>query len=185
MPLPFAAMTDSHAASSPTPRPVRIAILTVSDTRTEATDTSGGLLAERAQGAGHTIVLRALVADEKQLITATLHRFMSPQIGAEVILITGGTGITGRDVTVDAVEPLIDKPIPGFGELFRMLSYADIGPSTIASRALAGRIGTTIVFALPGSTGACRLAWDKIISHQLDIRSKPCNLVSLFPRLAE
>jgi molybdenum cofactor biosynthesis protein B len=164
---------------------VRLAILTVSDTRTEATDTSGGLLAERATAEGHIVVARALVADERDLITAAIQRFKGADVGAEVILITGGTGITGRDVTVDAVEPLIDKPIPGFGELFRMLSYADIGPSTIASRALAGRIGTTIVFALPGSTGACRLAWDKILSHQLDIRSKPCNLVSLFPRLAE
>ncbi len=185
MPLLSSAMADSPATPNPTPRPVRLAILTVSDTRTEATDTSGGLLVERATADGHLVVSRTLVADEKDLIVAAIHRFRSPDIGAEVIVITGGTGITGRDVTVDAVEPLIDKPIPGFGELFRMLSYADIGASTIASRALAGRIGTTIVFALPGSTGACRLAWDKILSHQLDIRSKPCNLVSLFPRLAE
>jgi molybdopterin adenylyltransferase len=182
----WVAMDDTTPAPiDPTPRPVRLAILTVSDTRTEATDTSGALLADRARNAGHDVVARQIVLDERERITDAIARFTSPPIGAEVILITGGTGITGRDVTVDAVEPLIDKPIPGFGELFRILSYADIGPSTIASRALAGRVGAAIVFALPGSTGACRLAWDKILQHQLDIRSKPCNLVSLFPRFAE
>lgn len=168
-----------------TPRPVRIAILTVSDTRTLETDMSGGLLEERAKAAGHLVVARELCVDEQARILEHVDRFLSPAVGAEVILVTGGTGITGRDVTVDALSPRLDKPIPGFGELFRMLSYADIGPSTIASRAIAGRIGSSIVFALPGSTGACRLAWDKILAHQLDIRSKPCNLVSLLPRFSE
>lgn len=168
-----------------TPRPVRIAILTVSDTRTLATDTSGALLEERARSAGHLIVARELCTDDQARILEHVDHFLGPEVGAEVILVTGGTGITGRDVTVDALSPRLDKPIPGFGELFRMLSYADIGPSTIASRAIAGRIGSSIIFALPGSTGACRLAWDKILAHQLDIRSKPCNLVSLLPRFSE
>lgn len=168
-----------------TPRPVRIAILTVSDTRTLETDTSGGLLEERARTAGHLIVARELCVDDQARILEHVDRFLGPELAAEVILVTGGTGITGRDVTVDALSPRLDKPIPGFGELFRMLSYADIGPSTIASRAIAGRIGSSIIFALPGSTGACRLAWDKILAHQLDIRSKPCNLVSLLPRFSE
>lgn len=176
---------DTPRDDSPTPRPVRIAILTVSDTRTLDNDTSGATLEERARTAGHTLVARSICIDEKEKILNEVDRFIGAEVGAEVILVTGGTGITGRDVTVDALEPRIDKPIPGFGELFRMLSYADVGPSTIASRALGGRIGTTLVFALPGSTGACRLAWDKILAHQLDIRSKPCNLVSLLPRFSE
>lgn len=170
---------------APVPRPVKVAVLTVSDTRTLDTDTSGALLVERLTHAGHHLVARRLVVDERDAIVSAVTDFIGPGADAEVVLVTGGTGITGRDVTVDALEPLIDKPIPGFGELFRMLSYAEIGPSTIASRALAGRIGTHIVFALPGSTGACRLAWDQILAHQLDIRSKPCNLVSLLPRLSE
>ena len=165
-----------------TPRPVRVALLTVSDTRTLETDTSGALLEERARTAGHDVVARALCVDEKERILEHVDHFLSAEVAAEVIL---GTGITGRDVPADALSPRLDKPIPGFGELFRMLSYADIGPSTIASRAIAGRIGGAIAFALPGSTGACRLAWDKILAHQLDIRSKPCNLVSLLPRLSE
>lgn len=168
-----------------TPRPVKIAILTVSDTRTLETDTSGALLEERARTAGHLIAARALCIDDQAQILAQVDRFAGSEVGAEVIVVTGGTGITGRDVTVDALSPRLDKPIPGFGELFRMLSYEDIGPSTIASRAIAGRMGGTLIFALPGSTGACRLAWDKILAHQLDIRSKPCNLVSLLPRFSE
>jgi molybdenum cofactor biosynthesis protein B len=172
-------------ASTPTPRPVRIAVLTVSDTRTPETDTSGALLVERAETAGHRVVARGLCRDSGSEILAWFERVRTGENAAEVVLITGGTGITGRDITVDTFERLYTKAIPGFGELFRMLSYADIGPSTIQSRATAGLIGTTIVFALPGSTGACRLAWDHILAHQLDIRSKPCNLVHLFPRLSE
>jgi molybdenum cofactor biosynthesis protein B len=169
-------------AGPQTPRPVRIAVLTVSDTRTAANDTSGDLLVERLSSAGHTLVSRGLLKDEGAQILTWIREVQGL---AEVVLITGGTGLTGRDVTVDSLERVFDRAIPGFGELFRMLSYADIGPSTIQSRATAGLIGTTVVFALPGSTGACRLAWDQILVHQLDIRSKPCNLVSLFPRLAE
>ncbi len=172
-------------ALPPTPRPVRIAVLTVSDTRTHETDTSGALLVERAENAGHRVVARGLCRDTSAEILNFLERASTGEDAAEVLVITGGTGITGRDITVDTLERLYTKAIPGFGELFRMLSYADIGPSTIQSRATAGLIGTTVVFALPGSTGACRLAWDSILAHQLDIRSKPCNLVHLFPRLSE
>lgn len=177
------------ADQSPTPRPVRIAVVTVSDTRTPETDTSGDLLVERLQAAGHELVRRALIKDERArleaLITAWCGRGAEPVEGIEAIIITGGTGITGRDVTVDVLETLYDKSIPGFGELFRMLSYSDIGASTIQSRASGGTIGDRVVFALPGSPNACRLGWDSILRHQLDVRSKPCNLVKLLPRLSE
>lgn len=174
---------------TPTPRPVNLAVLTVSDTRTPETDTSGDLLVERLTAAGHTLVTRAIVKDDRATLRARIlawcGRGEDARHDVEAILITGGTGITGRDVTVDVLDPLYDKPIPGFGELFRMLSYAEIGASTIQSRASAGTVGERVVFALPGSPGACRLAWDGILRHQLDVRSKPCNLVKLLPRLGE
>jgi molybdenum cofactor biosynthesis protein B len=162
--------------------PVRIAVMTVSDTRTLADDTSGGLLVERLESAGHVLAGRAIVRDDIDQIQAQLRAWIAdPDV--QVVLLTGGTGVTARDVTPDALAPLISKPIPGFGELFRWLSYAEIGTSTIQSRAEAGLCGKTLVFALPGSTGACRTAWDKILGQQLDARHKPCNFVELFDRL--
>lgn len=174
-----------NTPAPPTPRPVRIAVLTVSDSRTLDTDTSGQLLVDRLIGDGHVLADRCLVRDDRDTVRDQVLAWCRPEARVEVILITGGTGITGRDVTIDVLEPLFQKAITGFGELFRMLSYAEIGPSTIQSRASAGLIEHRIVFCLPGSTGACRLAWDDILRHQLDERSKPCNLVKLLPRLAE
>lgn len=180
-------MNVSHppaaSPSGPTPRPVRVAVLTVSDTRTAADDTSGQLLVERLVEDGHILAARDLVKDDRAVLERRILDWCAADV--EVIVITGGTGITGRDVTVDVLETLYDKTIPGFGELFRMLSYAEIGASTIQSRASAGTVRERIVFALPGSTSACRLGWDAILRHQLDVRSKPCNLVKLLPRLGE
>lgn len=164
--------------------PVNIAVLTVSDTRTPATDTSGDTLAERIQGAGHRVVARALVRDEVEAIAAHLSDWIADP-GVDVVITTGGTGITGRDVTPEAFERVVEKRIEGFGELFRMLSYQKIGTSTIQSRALAGVARGTYLFALPGSPGACRDAWDDILRFQLDSRHRPCNLVELMPRLQE
>ena len=164
--------------------PVGIAVLTVSDTRDEATDKSGAVLVELAKAAGHDVVRKAIVPDSKARIEAQLTEWIrDPKI--EVVISTGGTGVTGRDVTPEVFEQFYDKPIPGFGELFRWLSYADIGTSTIQSRATAGVASGTFLFALPGSTGACRDAWEKILKYQLDIRHKPCNFVELLPRLHE
>jgi len=168
----------------PTPSPVGIAVLTVSDTRTFETDTSGALLVERLLAAGHRLVDRALLPDDGARVAGRVRAWCeAPEVQA--VLVTGGTGLTGRDVTVDVLEALFDKRIPGFGEVFRMLSWADIGPSTIQSRATAGLVAERLVFCLPGSTSACRLAWDEILAHQLDIRSLPCNLVALMPRFGE
>lgn len=165
-------------------RPVRIAVLTVSDSRTPETDRSGDTLVARLTEAGHVLADRAIVRDDIDAIRARIKGWIAdPDI--EVILSTGGTGVTGRDISPEAIEPLYDKPIPGFGELFRMLSYQTIGASTIQSRASAGVAGGTYVFVLPGSTGACRDAWDGILATQLDIRHKPCNFVELMPRLGE
>jgi len=162
--------------------PVHVAILTVSDTRTQETDRSGKLAADRLADAGHTIVTREIVRDNRDLIRARLQAFIDdPTI--EVVITTGGTGVTPRDVTPEAVEPLVTKPIPGFGELFRWLSYDEIGTSTIQSRAMAGLCGQTYVFVLPGSTGAVRTAIDRILLSQLDYRHKPCNFVELLPRI--
>lgn len=170
--------------TGPTPRPVKIAVLTVSDTRSKATDTSGALLVEKLEAAGHTLAARTLLRDDEELIERQIQAWCAvPDV--EAILITGGTGITGRDVTVDVLERMFDKQIPGFGELFRLLSFQEIGASTIQSRATGGVIAGHLVFALPGSTGACRLAWERILEPQLDARSKPCNLVALLPRLYE
>ena len=161
---------------------LRIAVLTVSDTRTLETDTSGALLAARLAEAGHLLATRELVQDDRYVIRARISAWVAdPAI--DIILISGGTGITARDVTVEAVRPLLDKEIDGFGELFRWLSYDDVGTSTIQSRALGGIANRTLIFCLPGSTRACELAWDRILSLQLSRANKPCNFVELMPRL--
>ena len=164
--------------------PVNIAVLTVSDTRNLADDRSGELLVDRIQGAGHKVVSRELVIDDKLKIIKTI-QLLIKNSEVDVVITTGGTGITGRDVTPEACKDLFEKEIPGFGELFRMLSYDKIGTSTIQSRATAGVAAGTYIFVLPGSPGACRDAWDEILVHQLDYRFKPCNFVELMPRLTE
>ena len=163
---------------------VNIAVLTVSDTRTEADDRSGDVLVERLEGAGHKLAARAIVKDEVAAI-ADQFRQWADDPGIEIIIATGGTGLTGRDVTPEALAQVADKDIPGFGELFRMLSYDKIKTSTIQSRACAGVVGGTYIFAVPGSPGACKDAWDLILVHQLDIRFRPCNFVEMMPRLKE
>lgn len=164
--------------------PVRIAVLTVSDTRTAEDDVSGRILVERIEGAGHLLADRAIVPDDAETIVAQLRQWIGAA-DVDVVISTGGTGVTGRDVTPEAFERVIEKPIPGFGELFRMLSYAKIGTSTIQSRALAGLAQGTYLFALPGSRGAVRDGWDDILRFQLDNRHLPCNFVELMPRLQE
>ncbi len=164
--------------------PLGIAVLTVSDTRTEADDRSGALLVERLQAAGHRLAARRIVPDDRYRIRAALSQWIADP-AVQAVLVTGGTGLTGRDVTPEAVRPLLDREIEGFGELFRWISYREIGTSTLQSRALAGVANGTVVFCLPGSTGACRTAWDEIIRHQLDRRTRPCNLAELLPRLTE
>ena len=164
--------------------PVQIAVLTVSDTRTEADDRSGTVLVERLQAAGHSLADRRIVEDDADLIEAALRAWIAdPEV--DVVIATGGTGVTGRDVTPEAFERVYEKAIPGFGELFRWLSFAKIGTSTVQSRATAGVAGGTYLFALPGSPGACKDAWDDILVHQLDYRFRPCNFVELMPRLTE
>ncbi|HTT08460.1 MAG TPA: molybdenum cofactor biosynthesis protein B [Gammaproteobacteria bacterium] len=164
--------------------PVGIAVLTVSDTRTEETDKSGGLLVERLQRTGHQLRDKRIVPDDVHRIRAAVSEWIARK-EIDVVLITGGTGLTGRDGTPEAVRPLLDKIIEGFGELFRVLSFAEIKTSALQSRALAGVANGTYVFSLPGSPGACALAWDKLIGEQLDYRNRPCNLVELMPRLQE
>ncbi len=163
---------------------VSVAVLTVSDSRTEETDTSGRTLVERITAAGHRVAAKAMVPDEKDAIVAQLRRWIAdPEI--DVVISTGGTGVTGRDVTPEAFQAVYEKEITGFGELFRQLSYAKIGTSTIQSRATGGVAQGTYLFAVPGSPGACRDAWDDILRWQLDSRHRPCNLVELMPRLME
>ena len=164
--------------------PVNIAVMTVSDTRTEANDKSGDTLAQRISDAGHRLAARAIVKDDRESIRAQLRAWIDNP-GVDVVISTGGTGVTGRDVTPEAFQSMYEKEIAGFGELFRMLSYQKIGTSTIQSRCTAGVAGGTYLFALPGSPGACRDGWDDILRWQLDIRHKPCNFVELFPRLLE
>ena len=164
--------------------PVRIAILTVSDTRTLANDTSGDALVQRLTAAGHQLAARAILPDDAAAIEAQLRHWIADP-AVDVVISTGGTGVTGRDVTPEAFQAVYDKEIPGFGELFRMLSYAKIGTSTMQSRATGGVAQGTYLFALPGSTGACRDGWDDILRWQLDSRHRPCNLVELMPRLKE
>lgn len=164
--------------------PLNIAVLVVSDSRTEKTDKSGKLLAQRLADAGHRLHELRIVPDEPDRIGAAVRTWCGDE-GVNVVLSTGGTGVTGRDGTPEAIAPLMDKQIDGFGELFRMLSFEDIGTSTIQSRAMAGVSNGTYIFCLPGSSGACAMAWDRIISPQLDYRTRPCNLVELMPRLRE
>lgn len=163
---------------------VNIAVMTVSDTRTDENDKSGQTLVDRLQAAGHNLADKRIVKDEIPLIQKTLKEWIaSPDVDA--VIATGGTGVTGRDVTPEAFESLYEKTIPGFGELFRWLSYQNIKTSTIQSRATAGVTKGTFLFALPGSTGACKDAWDGILAHQLNSNNSPCNLVELMPRLEE
>lgn len=163
---------------------VNIALLTVSDTRTRETDTSGDVLEERTTSAGHSVVEREIVSDDVKLIQDILNRWISSDT-IDAIVSTGGTGLTGRDVTPEAVMPLLDKVIDGFSVIFHQVSYQSVGLSTLQSRAFAGLASGTFVFCLPGSNGAVKDGWDKVISHQLDSRHKPCNLVELMPRLLE
>jgi len=164
--------------------PVRVAVLTISDTRDEESDTSGHLLAERVMSAGHTLAARDIVRDDVEQIRQHIKSWTtSGQVDA--IVTTGGTGLTGRDVTPEALEPLFDKRIEGFSVIFHLVSYQSVGLSTLQSRALAGLIDGVFVFCLPGSNGAVRDGWDKVIAAQLDSRHRPCNMVELMPRLAE
>ena len=164
--------------------PLKIAILTISDSRTDATDKSGGYLKEAVQEAGHVFVEKKIVPDDIYQMRAIFSQWIAdPEV--EVIISTGGTGVTGRDSTPEAVTPLLDKEVEGFGELYRQVSFEEIGASTLQSRTLAGLANGTFVFCVPGSTGACRTAWSKILQPQLDIRTRPCNFAVLIPRLLE
>ncbi len=165
-------------------RPVAIALLTISDSRDPSTDKSGDLLAERITAAGHRLVGRRIVKDDIDAIEAALRGWIEDP-AVEVVITTGGTGVTGRDVTPEALARVAEKHIPGFGELFRMLSSPKIGPSCLQSRADAGVARGTYIFCLPGSPGACRDGWDEILAFQLDIRHRPCNFAELLPRLRE
>ena len=164
--------------------PLNIAILVVSDTRTDADDASGKTLVDRAIVSGHYVLEKRIVPDDIYQIRSVVSNWIAAD-NINVVISTGGTGVTGRDGTPEAVLPLLDKVLDGFGETFRMLSYQDIKTSTIQSRAIAGVANATYLFCLPGSSGACRTAWDTIIKEQLDYRTRPCNLVQLMPRLME
>jgi molybdenum cofactor biosynthesis protein B len=176
-------MSDSHNYKHEF-QSLNISILTVSDSRTEETDKSGKTLVERLTQAGHQVSEKAIVPDDIYKIRAIVSKWIADD-KTDVIISSGGTGVTGRDGTPEAVKPLLDKVIDGFGEIFRFLSYQEINTSTLQSRALAGVANGTYIFCLPGSTGACRTAWDKLIQEQLDARTKPCNLTELMPRLLE
>jgi len=165
-------------------KPINIALLTVSDTRTAANDTSGDILAERIKGAGHHLVARAIERDDAHVITNRLNNWIDDQ-GIDCVITTGGTGLTGRDVTPEALDRVKEKDIEGFGELFRWISYQTIGTSTVQSRAHAVVSRGTYIFALPGSNGAVKDGWDGILAEQLDSRNRPCNFVELMPRLRE
>ena len=164
--------------------PLNIAVLTASDTRTLEDDTSGQLLSDRLTEAGHQLTAREIVPDNIYLIRALVSQWIADEY-IDIVISTGGTGLTGRDGTPEAVEVLFDKKIQGFGELFRQLSYEEIATSTIQSRVTAGVANGTYIFCLPGSSGACRTAWDRILATQLDLRNKPCNFAELIPRLRE
>ena len=161
-----------------------LCVLTVSDTRTSANDGSGDYLCESLQSAGHRLHARAIVRDDRYALRAVVSGWIA-DASVHGILITGGTGFTGRDSTPEAIRPLLDKEMPGFGEMFRVLSFDEIGTSTLQSRAFAGLANDKFVFCLPGSTSACRTAWEKLLHSQLDARTKPCNLAALRPRLKE
>lgn len=175
-------MAHNHTTKSF--QPLNIAIMTVSDTRTEADDKSGKLLVEKLTAAGHRLAEKAIVPDDIYKLRAVASRWIADE-SIQAIITTGGTGLTGRDSTPEAMLALFDKTIEGFGELFRWLSWEEIGTSTIQSRAIAGLANGTPVFCLPGSSGACATGWDRIISHQLDAGYRPCNLVELMPRFRE
>jgi len=177
-------MSYAHGGGERPFKPIRIAILTVSDSRDETTDKSGRLLVERLEKAGHRLAEKAIVPDDVYPIRAIVSRWIAdPEVDA--VVTTGGTGVTGRDGTPEAVRPLLDKVIEGFGETFRAVSWQQIRTSTLQSRALAGVANATYLFCVPGSSGACATAWDEIIEAQLDFRTRPCNLVELMPRLLE
>lgn len=163
---------------------LRIAVLTVSDSRDRTSDRSGDTLEERVRGAGHELVARAIIRDDASLIAERFRQWIADP-GIEVVISTGGTGVTGRDVTPEALALVIEKDIPGFGEMFRMISFPKIGTSALQSRACAGVANGTYLFCLPGSPGACRDGWDDILRWQLDIRYRPCNFAELMPRLKE
>ncbi|MGD2118030.1 MAG: molybdenum cofactor biosynthesis protein B [Chromatiales bacterium] len=164
--------------------PLNIAVLTVSDSRTAANDTSGDALQQRLEEVGHHLVDRTIVPDNIYQMREIFSRWIADS-NVHVVISTGGTGLTGRDSTPEAVTPLFDKAIEGFGELFRAVSLKDIGASTIQSRAVAGLANSTLIFCLPGSTGACKTGWDEILKEQLDIRTRPCNFAQMFPRMDE
>ena len=164
--------------------PIRIAVLTISDTRTDETDTSGAILADRVVEAGHELAEKTIVPDEMNAIRGVMRRWIADPM-VDAVVTTGGTGLTGRDVTPEAVRPLFDKEIDGFNVLWHMVSYQSVGLSTLQSRACAGVANATFIFCLPGSNGAVRDGWDKIIRWQLDSRHMPCNMVELMPRLTE
>ncbi len=173
-----------HAASDTPFQPLDIAVMTVSDSRVEADDKSGRILVDRLTADGHRLAEKIIVPDDRYQIRAVISRWIADTT-VQAVITTGGTGLTGRDITPEAVKPLFDKEIEGFGEIFRMLSWELIKTSTIQSRAIAGLANGTPIFCLPGSPGACKDGWDGIIRHQLDIRHKPCNLVEMMPRFLE
>jgi len=177
-------MSYAHGGGEREFLPITIAVLTVSDSRNETTDTSGRLLVERLTQAGHRLAEKVIVPDDIYQIRAVVSRWIA-DAGVNAVITTGGTGMTGRDGTPEAVLPLLDKVIEGFGEMFRSISYREIKTSTLQSRALAGVANATYVFCVPGSSGACATAWDELIAAQLDYRTRPCNLVELMPRLLE
>lgn len=180
--MKMAGMSKTQLLEGPTPRPLAVVVVTVSDTRTLETDQSGRALVDFVVDAGHRLVERVITPDDLLGLREHVRGFVErPDV--EVVLLTGGTGITERDVTPEALAPLVTKEIPGFGELFRFLSYEDIGAATIQSRAFAALAGKTLLFALPGSTGAVRLAVDRILLAQLDVRTRPCNFAELLPRI--
>lgn len=164
--------------------PLNIAVLTVSDTRNEENDSSGQTLVQRLREAGHQLAAKSIVPDNIYQIRAQVSQWIADE-NVQIVISTGGTGITGRDGTPEAISVLLDKEIAGFGEIFRAISFAEINTSSLQSRALAGVANGTYIFCLPGSSGACKTAWDKLIQHQLDQRTRPCNLVDLMPRLLE
>ena len=165
-------------------KPLNLAVMTVSDTRTEVNDTSGDALVRLLTEAGHSLAEKRIVPDNIYQIRAVVSQWIADE-NVNAVITTGGTGITGRDTTPEALTALFDKQIDGFGEVFRTLSWEEINTSTIQSRAVAGVANATYIFCLPGSTGACRTGWNKLISHQLDYRTRPCNLVELLPRVLE
>lgn len=177
-------MTHAHGGGEREFRPISIAVLTVSDSRDEATDKSGRLLVERLTKAGHRLAEKLIVPDDVYQIRAVVSRWIADR-EVDAVIATGGTGVTGRDGTPEAVLPLLDKVLDGFGETFRSISWGQIRTSTMQSRALAGVANATYVFCVPGSSGACATAWDELIEAQLDYRTRPCNLVELMPRLLE